>query len=132
MDFVQLLNMVGPEQWELIGETVISALLLSPFMAGVKKWFEVRRELMMTLYVIGGSMITAGIAYLHSNPQLAPWLMIPAQGSAVFVLSQVVYYALVKPARKRWSAALIEAQKINEAKRAAAVGAEGLPSTNFQ
>jgi peptidoglycan/LPS O-acetylase OafA/YrhL len=116
---MQVLNAITPEMWTMLGEIFVSALLLSPFMVGVKKWFNIHRELVMTLWVIGGAFVTAAIIYVKDNPDFAPWLIIPAQGSAVFLLSQVVYYALVKPLRKRWATLIAEAGEINDAKRAA-------------
>lgn len=114
-----------PEQWQIAGETVISAVLLSPFMAGVKKWFNVHRELLMTIYVIGGAIVTAAIAYVRDTPGTAPWLIIPLQGLVTFALSQPVYYGLVKPIRNKVRVAVAEAKALNDAKRAAALSDDG-------
>jgi hypothetical protein len=121
MTVTALVTQISPDQWSMIGDAVIGSILTVPAMAGVKKWLDVHHELVMFLYVIGASALTAGIAYVKDNPNFAPWLFIPAAGSGIFVLTQVLYYVIWKPGKKRLAGALVEAQKLNDAKRAAAV-----------
>ena len=125
---LNFINSLPPEVWE----TLIAALFLSPFMLGIKKWLNIHRELVMTLYVIGGAFITAALAYVQSTPDFAPWLVIPIQGLVTFALSQPVYYAIVKPLRNRWRTLVTEAEEVNNSKRAAVISPEQVPVTEFK
>ena len=118
---MNFINSLPPEVWEVL----VSALFLSPFMAGIKKWFNIHREFVMTMYVIGGACVTAALAYIQSAPDFAPWLIIPLQGLVTFAVSQPVYYGIVKPMRRRIAEWNEQSDKIVEAKRSAAVPADG-------
>jgi amino acid transporter len=121
MNVTALLTQISPEQYEMLGELTIGAVLSVPAFAGIKKWMNVNREFVMLMYVMGGALITAGVTYTQSHPEMAPWLFLPAAGSFTFVLSQILYYAIWKPGKKKMAVAYEEAQKLNEAKRAAAL-----------
>ena len=125
------LNSISPDAWSGIIQVVLSSLVVSPVMIGIKKWFSIDGEKKMLFLVMLGSMATAAIAYLLTVPKFAPWIIV-ITGWLTFATTQPVYLYFVKPLSKslgEWfTAKVTEAAAINEAK-AAAVPATGLPIT---
>lgn len=123
------LNQVPPEAWSIIIEIAISALIVSPFMLGLKKWFKIHGEKLMVLLVAFFSIAASVVAYLIADPYFAPWIIL-VQGWLTFATTQPVYYLLVKPFFGKLGAwftdQVAKATQITEAK-AAAVPPEGLP-----
>lgn len=123
------LNSIPPAAWAVILPTVVQAVITSPIMLGVKKWFSVDSEKKMLFLVMLGSMATAAVGYLVTVPRFAPWFIL-VSGWLTFAATQPVYIYAVKPLGKiigGWFAGKIaEATAINEAK-GAAVPATGLP-----
>lgn len=127
------LNSISPEAWNLIIDTFVGAIIVSPLAVGIKKWLNIedpkRREKIMTIVVIVGSLGVATIMYLQNVPTFAPWF-VAVQGMLVYATSQPVYYFGIKPLFARlgtWIAGEIaKATAINEAK-GAAIPETGLP-----
>lgn len=126
LDFV---NSLPPEVWPIVTEIIVSALVVSPVMLGIKKWFSIDGEKKMVIFVMIGSMIASIVAYMLTVPEFAPWLIL-VQGWLVFATTQPVYYLFIKPLFRRigtwFTDQITKAAAISEAK-AAAVPADGLP-----
>lgn len=134
MDFNHILhqlNSISPAAWAIILPTVLQAIITSPIMLGVKKWFSVDGEKKMLFFVMLGSMGAALVGYLITVPRFAPWFIL-VSGWLTFATTQPVYLYAVKPLARiigSWfSGKIAEATAINEAKNAA-VPATGLPIT---
>ncbi len=126
---LDILNDVPAEVWSVVIETVVGALIVSPVMLGIKKWFSIDGEKKMVVFVMIGSMLAAVAAYMLTVPEFAPWLIL-VQGWLVFATTQPVYYLFIKPLVRKLGAwftdQIAKAAAISEAK-AAAVPATGLP-----
>lgn len=132
MDFSHILhtlNSIPTAAWAVILPTVVQAVITSPLMVAVKKWFSVDSERKMLFLVMLGSMATAAVGYLVTVPRFAPWFIL-VSGWLTFATTQPVYLYAVKPLSRivgEWfSGKIAEATAINEAK-AAAVPSSGLP-----
>lgn len=125
------LNSIPEAAWNVIIQSVASAVVVSPLFLGVKKWFSIDSPKKMVFLVMLGSMAAAAIAYLVTVPQFAPWFIL-VTGWLTFATTQPVYHYFAKPFFT-WLGAWItgkvnDAKAINEAK-SAAVPATGLPIT---
>jgi hypothetical protein len=129
---LNLINSVPAATWDILVETLASAVLVSPVMVAIKKWFSVDGEKKMMFLVILGSMLASAGLYLREVPELAPWVVV-VQGWLIFATTQPVYFLFVKPLirsiKKRFAAAIAKATALNEVK-SAAVPPQGLPVTS--
>lgn len=132
MNFTHILhslNSIPAAAWAVILPTVLQAVITSPIMLGIKKWFSVDSEKKMLFLVMLGSMATAAVGYLVTVPKFAPWFIL-VSGWLTFATTQPLYLYAVKPLARitgEWfTGKIAEATAINEAK-AAAVPAAGLP-----
>lgn len=123
------LNSIPSDAWGVTIETVVSAVIVSPIMMAVKKWWDIDNEKKMLLLVIAGSLLAGAADYLHGIPEFAPWFAI-VQGWLVFATTQPVYRFFVKPLFARLGSAiaaqLAKVATVSEAK-AATVPPQGLP-----
>lgn len=128
------LNSISPEAWGILATTVTTALVSSPVVQGLKKWFQVDEEKKVLFLVMLVSMASAAVAYLITVPQFAPWFIL-AQGWLTLGTSIPLYVFFLKPLFQNLGAwftgKLAEAAAINEAK-AAAVPAAGLPTASTE
>lgn len=123
---------IPTEARSLAVETIASAFAVSPVMSGIKRKLDIedpkRREKIMVVLVIAGSMLASVGLYLRSTPEFAPWF-IAVHGMLIFACTQPVYYLFIKPLfRKLGTSLAVQIQKaknLNEA-RSAIVPAEGL------
>lgn len=132
MDFQHILhtlNSIPPATWAIALPIIVQAVITSPVMLAVKKWFSVDSEKKMLFLVMLASMGAAAVTYLVTVPSFAPWFIL-VSGWLTFATTQPLYLYAVKPLSKtigEWFAGKIsEAAAINEAK-GAAVPATGLP-----
>lgn len=127
------LNSISPDAWGVVVTTVVSALITSPVVQGLKRWFQVDSEKKILFLVMIGSMGAAAVAYLLTVPQFAPWIIL-VEGWLVFATTQPLYIYFFKPVFKNlggwFTGKLAEAAAINEAK-SAAVPATGLPVSSI-
>ncbi len=114
---LNMVNSVPSEVWEVL----ISALFVSPFALGIKKWFHIHREIVMLLWVMGAAFFTAALAYNANTPFLNPAVMIPLQGLVTFALSQPAYYLIFKPLRNKVRQAVADSAELNDDIRSAKV-----------
>lgn len=128
-DALQALNNVPASAWDIVIQTIISAVTVSPIALGIKKWFSIESEKKMMLIVMVGSFITGASAYLLTVPEFAPWIII-VQSWLIYATTQPVYFLFIKPIFKRlgvwFTDQVSKATMVHEAK-AAAVPPEGLP-----
>lgn len=132
---IQFLNSVPGDVWSNIGDILFAAVVVSPAALAIKKWLNIddpkRREKIMTVIVILGSMGASALLYLHSVPEFAPWFVL-VQGWLVYATTQPVYYLFVKPLATRiggWFTQRIAAMATVTEAKGAAVPPEGLPVT---
>jgi hypothetical protein len=132
---LQTANDIPKEVYQMGTDALIGAISVSSLGLGIqrqvkKAWDNPKtREKIMVAFVMVGSLISAGIAYLLTVPEFAPWIIL-VTGAVTFATTQPVYYFFLKPLATRTAAwmtgQVAKASAINEAK-AAAVPAEGLP-----
>lgn len=122
-------NQVPDEVWSAIIEVIMAALVVSPVMVGLKKWWKIHSEKVMMATVMLGSLGAAALIYLQTDPRFAPWVIV-IQGWLVFATTQPVYFLFIKPLFRRistWFAGQLEqAAKLNEVKTAA-IPKTGIP-----
>jgi hypothetical protein len=125
-----LVGSIPSGTWDILLQSAIGAVTVSPIALGIKKWFSIDSDKKMVLIVTIGSFLAAASAYLLTVPKFAPWIIL-LQGWITYGVSQPVYYIVVKPFFKRLGAFLVEkvtaVTLLNEA-RAAAVPSTGLPT----
>ncbi len=113
------LNEVPPEAWTIIVEVVVGALVVSPALVGLKKWWDINSAKVMTFWTIVASLLAGAGAYLHNDPRYAPWFIL-VQGWLILATTQPVYRYAVKPLFTRlgiWFASkLALANQINQSK----------------
>jgi hypothetical protein len=123
------LNQVPADVWGYVIQIIVSAVIVSPVALALKKWWKINGEIVMMGIVILGSVLSAVLIYLQSDPRFAPWI-VAVQGGLTFATTQPVYYLAVKPLYRQLSAwftsQVAEAVELNEVK-SAAVPATGLP-----
>lgn len=142
MEFIQqildFLNNVPSEVWTNLSEILFAAIIVSPGALAVKKWLKIddpkRREKIMTVVVIAGSLLASMLLYLQSMPQFAPWFVL-VQGWLIYATTQPVYYLFIKPLATRIGAWFTEKMVLMSAKseaKEAAVPPEGMPVSSEQ
>lgn len=123
------LNQVPAEAWTAAVQIVLSAVIVSPLALGLKKWWKIEGEKVMLGLVILGSLLATVVAYLQSDPQFAPWIVL-VQGGLTFATTQPIYYLFIKPlflTLGSWFASQVEqAAQLNDVK-SATVPVDGLP-----
>lgn len=125
-NILNVLNSVPAEVWTVVAETVIAALIASPLVVGLKKWFNVHSDKVALILAIGASMFTGVAAYAVNDPVFSAWL-IPVHGWLIFATTQPVYRFLMKPIIRKIQAIIAEAVAFNAEVKSAAVPAGGLP-----
>jgi len=130
---LQFLNDIPPEIYSSITEILIQAVAASAAGLALKRKLRLDdpkvREKIMVAFVMASSITAAGIGYILTVPEFAPWVIL-VTGGLTFATTRPVYYFFLKPLFTRigaWFAGQVsKAAALNEAK-AAAVPAEGLP-----
>lgn len=113
------LSNITPDQWTAIGQTVMASGALSPLLIAVQKLLNIKKGIAMFATVVAACFVIVGLAYLKG------WFTFnPVYALTVFVvLTNAVYYAFVKPARKnllplavqKWAEAkLYKQQKLSQ------------------
>lgn len=119
-------NGVPPEAWTVLVETIVAALLASPLVAGIKKWFQVHSDKVMLFVTILASIGGAVAAYLVNDPTFTAW-WVPVHGWLIFATTQPVYRYLIKPIGNRIRAEIDKAIELEKLKKSAVVPPSGLP-----
>ena len=125
------LNGVPQEVWSVVIETIVAALVASPAVVAIKKWFHLHSDKVLLGVTIAASMFTAAGAYLVNDPTFSAWLL-PVHGWLIFATTQPVYRFLVKPLMAKIQAKIAEAIAFNAEIKSAAVPATGLPTSTHQ
>jgi len=137
-NFWALLNSIPADVWAIAVQTIMIAITVSPLAQVIKKvirrywdWLDDprRREIVMMLIVMLGSLAGSAFVYLRNDPRFSGWFVV-IQGLLAFAVTQPFYIYFLKPLTIRlglWLTDRITAPNaINEAK-AAALPATGLP-----
>jgi hypothetical protein len=92
---LQTVNSVPGDAWTLIIEILVAALITSPVVLGIKKWWHVHSDKIMLAITIGASLLAGVVLYLQNDPELAPWFAL-VQGWLIFATTQPVYRYFIK------------------------------------
>lgn len=115
--------------WDLLIQSAVGAITVSPIALGIKKWFSIDSDRKMLLIVTLGSFVAAAGAYLLTVPKFQAWIIL-LQGFAVLGMSQPAYYIIVKPAFGKlaaWFTSQVLKAAAKQEATAARVPATGLP-----
>ena len=101
-------------------DALAAAGVISPALAGVKKWLKVQSSTVMFLLVVATSLGTVVAHYLLTIPTNDPSI-IGLQTAVLAFMTQPVYYLILKPMMAFWRAEVEKAAALNAELKSAAV-----------